>query len=335
MWWSVNKKLRLLLSAMLLTWLAWRTDWAQVARAFAQLRLVWWLAAVGLYLLTQVVSSVRWQLLARPLGLDGQLRQFVAFYFIGMYFNLLLPTSVGGDVVRAWYLDGGSGRKLAAFLSVFIDRFSGLLVLLALACVAVALCPIALPAWIYVSVWGTIAAAVAGLAGFSIFGFRFSIAGRVPGVNRLSRKIEALRANSTYFLRPRLLLGTTALSLVVQASNVLLVWLVGRAIDAPVPVSYYWILVPMVTLLTLLPISLNGMGVREWGTVLFLAPLGVGQGTALSLAFLWFSVFTAASLCGGVIYLFGSFPRPEVGPDHETVRGDTDQGRAGQSRAAA
>jgi uncharacterized protein (TIRG00374 family) len=320
---------------MLLTWLAWRTDWAQVGRAFAQLRFGWWLAAVGVYLLTQLVSSVRWQLLARPLGLDRPLHQFIAFYFIGMYFNLLLPTSVGGDVVRAWYLDGGSGRKLAAFLSVFVDRFSGLLVLLALACVAVALCPIALPAWIHVSVWGTIAAAVAGLVGFSIFDFRSSIAGKVPGVNRLSHKIESVRAGSTHLLRPGLVLSTTVLSLVVQASNVVLVWLVGRAIDAPVPASYYWILVPMVTLLTLLPISLNGMGVREWGTVLFLAPLGVGQGIALSLAFLWFSVFTAASLFGGVVYLFGSFPRPEVGPDHETVCSDTDQGRAGQSRAAA
>jgi uncharacterized membrane protein YbhN (UPF0104 family) len=331
----VNKKLRLLLSVLLLTWLAWRTDWGQVGRAFAQLRLGWWLAAVGLYLFTQVVSSVRWQLLARPLGLERPLRQFVAFYFIGMYFNLLLPTSVGGDVVRAWYLDGGSGRKLAAFLSVFIDRFSGLLVLLALACVAVAVCPIALPVWVYASVWGTVGAAVAGLIALALYDGRFPLAMKVPGAKRVLSKLDALKASSAVLLRPRLLLSTTALSLVVQATNVVLVWVVGLAIDAPVPAAYYWILVPMVTLLTLLPISLNGMGVREWGTVLFLHPLGVGAEAALSLAFLWFAVFTAASLCGSAVYLFGSFPRPEVRADHETVRGDSDQGRTGQSRAAA
>jgi uncharacterized protein (TIRG00374 family) len=331
----VNKKLRLLLSVLLLTWLAWRTDWVQVGRAFAHLRLGWWLAAVGLYLCTQVVSSVRWQLLARPLGLQRPLRQFIAFYFIGMYFNLLLPTSVGGDVVRAWYLDGGSGRKMAAFLSVFIDRFSGLLVLLTLACVAVAVCPIALPTWIYASVWGTVGAAVAALIALVICDWRFPLASKVPGAKRVLGKLEDLKASSTVLLRPGLLSSTTALSLVVQAANVVLVWLVGRAIGAPVPHAYYWILVPMVTLLTLLPISLNGMGVREWGTVLFLHPLGIGVETALSLAFLWFAVFTAASLCGGAVYLFGSFPRPEVRPDHETVCGDSDQGRAGQPRAAA
>jgi uncharacterized membrane protein YbhN (UPF0104 family) len=331
----VNKKLRLILSVLLLAWLAWRTDWVQVGRAFAQLRLGWWLAAFGLYLFTQVVSGVRWQLLARPLGLGRPLRQFVAFYFIGMYFNLFLPTSVGGDVVRAWYLDGGSGRKLAAFLSVVFDRFSGLLVLLALACAAVALCPIALPAWVPISVWGTVGGAAVVLAGLALVDLRASPAARLPGAAKVLHKIDDLRSSGRVFLRPGLLLSTTALSLVVQAANVLVVWLVGLAIDAPVPAAYYWILVPMVTLLTLLPISLNGMGVREGGMVLFLAPLAVGEGTALSLAFLWFAVFTAASLCGGAVYLFGSFARPEVRPDHEPVRRDSDQGRARQPRAAA
>ena len=62
------------------------------------------------------------------------------------------------------------------------------------------------------------------------------------------------------------------------------------------PASYYWILVPVVSLMTLVPVSLNGMGVREWGTVLMLAPLGVGSGPATALAFLWFLTFSAVSL---------------------------------------
>src|SRR5205823_13782081 len=102
-----------------------------------------WLAALALLALAQVVSAFRWQLLARPLGFRRSLGQYTGFYFVGMYFNLLLPTSVGGDVVRAWYLDGKSGRKLAAFLSVLVDRFSRLLILLFLACVAAAVCPVA------------------------------------------------------------------------------------------------------------------------------------------------------------------------------------------------
>jgi glycosyltransferase 2 family protein len=322
----VTKLLRLLVSGTLLAWLAWRTDWCQVADAFARLRFDLWLAALGTLVLTQVVSGARWQLLARPLGFGHALRQYVGFYFLGMFFNLLLPTSVGGDVVRAWYLDGGSGRRLNAFLSVFLDRLSGLLVLLTLAWAAVLVCPIELPAWVVLSVWGTVAGAAAGLAALPLL-TRWT--GRFERVRRLSEGMRLLLG------KPRLLLVSLALSLVVQAANVVLVWLVGLAIGAPVPAAYYWVFVPMVSLLTLLPVSLNGMGVREAGMVLFLAPLGVGEGTALTLAFLWFCVFTAASLLGGVVYLFGWFPRPEGKPGHGPVDHHPDQGRTGQFRTAA
>src|SRR5947209_8083614 len=104
----VSKKLRLVVSVALLGCLAWRTDWARVGHAFAQMRPGLWLAAVGLYLATQVVSGLRWRLLAEPLGFEQSLARFTGLYFVGMFFNLVLPTSVGGDVVRAWYLDGGS-----------------------------------------------------------------------------------------------------------------------------------------------------------------------------------------------------------------------------------
>jgi uncharacterized membrane protein YbhN (UPF0104 family) len=139
---------------VILAVLAWRTDWHQVGEAFAHLRWGLWLLAVPLYVLTQVVSSLRWQWLSRPLGFDRPLRHYFAFYFIGMFFNLVLPTSVGGDVVRAWYLDGGSGRRLSAFLSVFVERLSGLMVLIVIACVADLLCPVPLPARIHWTVWG-------------------------------------------------------------------------------------------------------------------------------------------------------------------------------------
>jgi uncharacterized membrane protein YbhN (UPF0104 family) len=139
------------------------------------------------------------------------------------------------------------------------------------------------------------------------------------------------------------LLGATVLSLVVQAVNVGIVWLVGQALGAAVPDAYYWIVVPMVTLLTLLPVSVNGMGVREGGMILFLAPLGISDATAVSLAFLCFAVYTAASLLGGLVYLFGRFSRPgDVGElSHEgvthagSVGGHSDQGRTGQFKTAA
>jgi uncharacterized membrane protein YbhN (UPF0104 family) len=303
---GVNKKLRILVSVVLLGWLAWRTDWQQIRQAATDFRLSPWLAALGLYLAIQTISGLRWQLLARPLGFQGSVWQFTRLYFIGMFFNLFLPTSVGGDVIRAWHLGGRS--EISAFLSVLVDRLSGLAVLLALAWVAVVLCPIPLPGWIIASVW---CAAGAGLAGVVL------APGLLAGASRFG-KVGSLAERSLIYLRqPLLLMETTALSLLIQAGNVVLVWLVGQAVQAPVPAYYYWIMVPMVTLLTLAPVSLNGMGVREGATILFLTPLGVSQATALSLAILWFAVFTAASLIGGVFYLAHRPAKPEVHPQTE------------------
>jgi uncharacterized membrane protein YbhN (UPF0104 family) len=322
----VSKKLRLALSLLLLTLVAWRTDWRQAADAFAGLRPAWWLLGVGVYAATQVVSSVRWRLFAAPLGFRRPVGQFVALYYVGMFFNLVLPTSVGGDVVRAWYLDGGSRRRLNAFVSVLAERGSGLAVLVLLACAGVLLSPRPLPGWVAGGVWVAAGGALVGLAALPLL---LRLTTRFDRIHRLA---EAARL---YLADGRLLVVTTLLSVVVQAANVLLVWMVGSAIGAPVPGSYYWVLVPLVTLLTLLPVSLNGMGVREGATVLLLAPLGVSSGTAVSLALLWFAAMALTSLFGAPFYLLGQFPRFEGTGDARPVCGNPDQGRTGQPAAAA
>jgi hypothetical protein len=88
-------------------------------------------------------------------------------------------------------------------------------------------------------------------------------------------------------------------------ANVVLVWLLGRGLGLPVPLAYYGVFVPLVALLTLLPVSVNGMGLRELGTVVLLAPVGVSTEKAVTLSVLTFAAFTAAGLCGGLFYLFG------------------------------
>jgi uncharacterized membrane protein YbhN (UPF0104 family) len=301
-------------SLILLGVIAWRMDWGQVGAAFAHLNVTLWLLAVAVYLVAQVVSALRWQLLSGVLGLGGRWGQYVAYYFIGMFFNLVLPTSVGGDVVRAWYLAGHpesnptSGRGLGAFLSVFADRASGLVVLIAVACLAAACCPLTLPGWIY----GAVAAAGgAGLLGLAA----------LPALPRLRplfscspRLLRLVDGALLYLGHRKVMAWATLLSVVVQVANVVLVWLIGRGLGLPVPFVYYGVLVPLVALLTLLPVSLNGMGLREAGHVLLLAPLGVGAGAAVTLSFLSFAVFTCTSLVGAGFYLCGRFPRPAARP---------------------
>ena len=115
----------------------------------------------------------------------------------------------------------------------------------------------------------------------------------------------------------------------------MILWFVGQSLGIEVPAAYYWVLAPVVTLITMFPISLNGMGVREWGMVLLLAPLGVAQENATALSLLWFLVYSSLGLLGGVWYLFGRFPRFEVRSDDDSVGCGADQGREGEHQAAA
>lgn len=328
-----NKYVRIALSAVLLGLVAWHTDWASFAGTFQKLRVEIWLLAVGLLCVTQVVSAVRWQIFAQHFGFSETVPRLTAFYFIGMFFNLLLPTSVGGDVVRAWYLNAGSGRQLQAFISVVLDRLNGLLMLLALASVATIFFGPDLPNWIMAAVWGMVASAAIGLTGLTWLSRR--------GMHKTGR-LTQLAAALPLLWQPRLLLPTTMLSVFVQVANVVIVMMVGFALDLGVPTSFYWILVPLVTLLTLLPVSVNGMGVREGATALLLSPFGVNQGAALTLALAWFAVHAFASLLGGVVYAFGGFARPivsrnsnEVLEIHGRIDYHPDQGRAREYRSAA
>jgi uncharacterized protein (TIRG00374 family) len=360
----VTKKLRLAAGIAILLWLAWRTPWSEVIDAFARLRWVYWFAAVGVYIVAQAISTLRWRLLAEPLGFRRPFIQFVGFYFIGMFFNLVLPTSVGGDFVRAWYLDNRSGKRLAAFLSVFVDRFTGLLVLLAVTCLACLASHSTLPEWMKTGVWTLAGGALVGTTvamllaawlrrhaaasarrtgksarpdGQECASYRPRFSGLLRGIVRKGHRFLLSLADviTLYRQNPRLLLSTTLLSLLVQAGNIFLVWLIAVGLSANVSLAHCAVLVPLVAIATLLPVSVGGHGVREAAMVLLLKPFGVPAGTALTLAFLWFLASFATSLLGVWFYLFGNYPRLEVDSDHGPVSGDSDQGRTGQPAAAA
>ncbi len=293
----MKKSIRIAVSVLLLSWIAWRTDWHDVGIQFAAMRVEMWFAALALYALAQFASARRWQLFARELRFDPSWRSCCAYYWIGLYFNLVLPTTVGGDVMRTVYLTGDSGRKWPALASVILERLNGLLVLIAAACVGVIVTPAALPWWIPASVGGTAVFAVTGLA-------------LLPAMQRWRIAPSAMRQQAALYWQwlrtPGILVETTIMSILVQVMGALILWCLGQGLGLNVPLAYYFVVVPMLTLLMMLPLSVNGMGVREGGMVLFLTPLGIDEAASLSLAFLWFSVGIVVSLLGGVVYLLAT-----------------------------
>lgn len=325
--------LRTLGTGLLAGVLAWRLDWSQLRDAFVALDVRLWLAALVALVVAQLVSSLRWQLLAAPMHFADSYGRYVRLYFVGMFFNLVLPTSVGGDVVRAWYLGGERGRRGPAFLTVLADRGFGVAVLVVMACVAAVFVPIAMPGWMVSIVVGLAIGCVVGVMTLPLLPVLTRVAWVGPKLVPLVEMVQL------YLRQPGLLVVVTVLSLLVQLSSVSQVWLVSVGLGLDVSFGYLAVVVPLVSLLTLVPISLNGMGLREVGLVVLLAPVEVTAAQAVSLSLLHFAVNLVVSLAGGVCYLNCGQTRfqesSEEQGDDEPVRGNPDQGRERQPAQAA
>ncbi len=311
----MRKYIRILGSVVLLAAIAWRLDWGQVVAAFGRVRPAYFLAAVLLYVVLQVSSALRWRLLAQAQGFDGSPLRYVAYYFIGMFFNLALPTSVGGDVVRVWYLAGqdGSGprtgRRLAALTSVLADRVNGVVVLVVLACTSALLCPTPLPEWVVWTVGGIATATALGLSAVPVLRAVFATYPRLGAAPKLQHLRRLADRGWSYCDWPVEVTAATLLSIVVQVGNAAVGYLIGEALGLPVPAVYYGLIVPLVALLALVPISLNGMGLREAGYVVLFAPLGIESAAAVTFGLLLFAATAAVSLGGVGFYLLGRYPR--------------------------
>jgi glycosyltransferase 2 family protein len=327
--------LRVAVTLILVVYVGLNTDWNKVGPAIAKLDLRCGLGAVALLAVTQILSAFRWRICSRQLGIERSMAQHTGFYFIGMYFNLLLPTSVGGDVVRAWYLNGGSGRKLRAVASVLLDRVSGVIVLVALACAATLVVTANIPTGMLLSPWVCLAAGIGGIGGLVLLTHMKLLP--VGRREQLKMILSAARA-------PGPLALSTLCSLVVQLANVVVVWILALGLGLEIPFSYCCVFVPMVAIITMLPIGINGIGLREKAMAVFLVPVGIAEELGVTLSLLWFAVTLTVSMIGGLVYLFGSFPRPQTaeaaeisaeGNDDGSVDGHPDQGREGQLGRAA
>ena len=276
----------------------------------------WWALGLVTGLLVQVVAGIRWADLARPLGFDFPRRFFVLRFFEGMFFNLCLPSSIGGDVVKAYRVGETTPRRLLAGCSVVADRLTGLSALAVLGGTALAArkYSLGLPA--------TLAVAAALLAAaLTVF---------LVGVSFLDRLIAVLPAPHPargflaqllpYQQQPSLIATAVAWSFIVQMGGAVAVALSGRALGVDQPLSLWFSVVPLVALAMVLPISIGGFGVRENAMSYLLAEQGVPGEQGVAIALLWGLSTVLTGMVGGALLLIDRSRRAAVGSTDATVR---------------
>jgi uncharacterized membrane protein YbhN (UPF0104 family) len=287
---------KLALSLLLLAVLFLRTDLSDLGNAVREARPGWVVAAFIGYVLSQVVSAARWMMLARPVGFDQSFGHFFGAYFAGLYMNLFAPSTVAGDIGRALFVARPNKRKTLAFTSVLADRGLGFVVLVFIGAIAILAQPAyRLPLPLYYSAWVVPPATLIGW----LYGPTLLV--RVLGpANRWRRLVE--RDLEAYWKDSRLLVSTSVIAALMHVmqieAQVLLAWALG--ID--VPRGFFYIFVPVVNILGMLPVTFNGIGIREGGYVFFLAGLGIARHSALALGLLSSGVVLATGVGGGIVF---------------------------------
>ncbi len=290
----------------------------------------WVALAVGCYAAGQWTSAWRWHLLLAPVRLRVGYLRLVAFYFIGMFFNIFLPTIVGGDAVKAILLARHTGAPARSVMSVFMERNVGLLALFVIASTAAWFAPpvtvLGLP------VMGIVLLLFAAFVAANIVIFSpraYYLVDRVIAMTPLAsiraRASSLYEAVVPYRRAGGALAASIALSFLFQAVVILVVFLSANALSHEVPVLALAVFVPLISVAGMLPISVNGLGIREALYMVLFGRVGTPPDVAVSMAMLYFAVTLVASLPGGVVYALDRRPgRPlQAEPDEDTDAGRT------------
>lgn len=274
----------------------------------------WLLAATAfLFIATILLSARRWQILTRAVGFDKPFLELCKYCYVGLFFNLFLPSTVGGDVSRCYYVSKGTGRYAEAFYSVIADRASGIAVLFATATLGLLLGPGAreLPwqlKWpIYLGTFGI----------FVVLPFMPLLTRKILGTeNWIARQFNNPRSQ-VFWTDNRLVLAALGWSFVTQFLMVLCHIGVGLALGFgdKIPLWYYFVFYPCVAVLGFVTPSFNGIGIREWAYTYFLMLSGIDRTTALTYALIWLALTTLLSLFGGVVYVGSKLAPPPAEED--------------------
>jgi glycosyltransferase 2 family protein len=265
----------------------------------------WIVVAIAVTFLQIFIGVLRWRRVSAECGAPLGLQQAMRFNLIGAFFNQTLPSSIGGDAVRLWLVARGGAGWRAATYSIFVDRAIGLI---ALAIVIVASLP-----WSYNLIGDPHGRSALLLVDFAALagGMGFLVLGALPwpwlkrwwGTHHIHAC--AVIANRVIFSRKH---GPAiaVLSILVHVLAVVIAWCVVQSIAAPVVFGQIFQLVPPVMLITMLPISIAGWGVREASMALAFGYAGLLPNEGVNISLLYGAVTFLVGAFGGLVWIFSA-----------------------------
>lgn len=299
---KVVNLLKIAISLGLLALLVWKVGWRETWETVSQIDPRYLLAAWTIYVFSMLLRGYRWQVLLQIQRLTVPLSRLVTLYFIGTFFNSVLPTGFGGDVVRMLELTKASHQRAKAVGTVLVDRLTGFVVLFAMATVALPfsyqLIPVPVTAMILI------------ITALTFLGVWLALSDRVwrwihrlPLVRNLLEqpRVQHFRSSIAAYRTPAIANALLA-SLLFNVLLMVINYLIALGLGVRISLWYFLIFIPVISFLLALPVSFSGLGVREGGYVLLFAQAGVPSSLALAMSLCVYAMAVATGLIGGVLY---------------------------------
>lgn len=264
----------------------------KVIATLKQTRLPVFFLAFFVYLCTIFISSKRWSLfLPEPMKYS----RIVSLYFIGSFFNTFLPGLVGGDAVKAFYLYKDTGKGGASLVSVFMDRYMGLTAMIGLGIIAF------IGGYSYIKgtdiVW-MVPVLFGGFLLASLILWKLNW-GKIKILNMFYEPLMGFKSEAKIITKALLL------AFIIQIFGITSAYILSLSIGINIPIIYFFMFVPIISVVAAIPANLAGLGFREAGFVfLFTTSAGlIIKEEAMSLSLLVFTIMCMANLIGGVEYV--------------------------------
>lgn len=262
--------IKLLLSTLLLYFVFRQIDAKRLISTLESINLFYFSLAFLLYNLSKIISAVRLNYFFKEITINLPLWQNLRLYYVGMFYNMFLPGGIGGDGYKAYILKKHYDKKLAPIIKALLfDRISGLIALIFLAALlflfsSYAVAPLKLLAWL-------------------------TLIGIYPIFYLISFKKE---------LFMRYFTTTNLLGFIVQLLQLLSALALIYSLKQSVPIVDFLVLFLISSVVSVLPITLGGIGVRELTFLYGLKLIGFPPDSGIAFSFLFFSVTLLASALG-------------------------------------
>jgi glycosyltransferase 2 family protein len=296
---------RIGLSGALLYYLFTKIDTTKTLEVLKSADLVYIFYGITLFMLIHGIVLWRWFIFIRAVDLTVSIKEVIRYFFIGLFGNLFLPSSIGGDVIKIIGLCKGSAQKSRVVASILLDRLSGFAGIVLVSTSVFFLgykfvndATLLIPIGIILIASLCVAAVLFNEKIYSICCIIFNIFPKVKkSLMDMHYDIALLKDNPNEGFKA---IGLGCLSQIMFAVT----WFfVAKALHQDISVIYFIIFVPLLCVVTMLP-SIGGLGVREAGAAYLFVRVGMDSGVAVGLSLITFLFMIIMGLIGAVVYVF-------------------------------